>query len=392
MSLSEWADQNRRLSPESSAEPGRWRTSRAPYLKGIMDALSDSTIERVVLMKSAQTGGTECSLNAIGYYIDQDPSPILVVQPTVEMGLALSKDRLAPMLRDTPVLKDRVTDVKSRDSGNTLLHKTFPGGHITITGANSPAGLAMRPVRVTIFDEVDRFPSSAGTEGDPVTLGRKRSKTFWNRKSFEISTPTVTGISRIEASYEMSDQRHFHVPCPECGTFQKLVWAQVKWDKDENKKALPETTRYECEHCAHRITDKDKHDMLINGEWVADNPDSAIAGFHINELYSPWSTFQEVVEAFLEAKPRPDTLRAWVNTSLGETWEESGDDIDHLSLFESLREVYEHNIPHGVVVLTAGVDIQKDRIEVELCGWGIGFESWAVEYQILYGDTTKAQV
>ena len=361
-------------------------------MKGIMDALSDTTIERVVLMKSAQTGGTECSLNAIGYYIDQDPSPILMVQPTIEMGLALSKDRLAPMLRDSPVLKDRVTDVKSRDSGNTLLHKTFPGGHITIAGANSPAGLAMRPVRVLIFDEVDRFPDSAGTEGDPITLGRKRSKTFWNRKSFEISTPTVTGASRINDSYEISNQSHYHVPCPACGAFQKLHWEQVKWDKDENKKALIETAHYECEHCEHKITDKDKHSMLLLGEWIADQPDSVIAGFHINELYSPWSTFQEVVESFLEAKPKPDTLRAWVNTCLGETWAEDGDDIDSLSLFESLREVYQDPVPEGVVLLTAGADVQKDRIEAELVGWGVGFESWSIEFRVFYGDTNKPQV
>ena len=214
LTISEWADKKRRLSPESSAEPGMWHTDRAEYQRGMMDAFNDPNVEYVTLMTSSQVGKTEIVNNIIGYYIEHDPSPMLLIMPTLEMGMAWSKDRFAPMLRDTPSLKGKVTDAKAKDSGNTILHKTFPGGHITVAGANSPASLASRPVRIVLFDEVDRFPSSAGTEGDPVKLGTKRTQTFWNRKIFHNSTPTVKGVSRIESLWEESDQRYFFVPCP----------------------------------------------------------------------------------------------------------------------------------------------------------------------------------
>ena len=188
LTISEWADEYRKLSPESSAEPGSWNTSRAEYQRGIMDALSDPYIETVVVMSSAQVGKTEILNNAVGYFISQDPSPMLVVQPTLDMAQTWSKDRLAPMLRDTPILSGLVKDPRSRDSGNTTLHKVFPGGHVTACGANSPSSLASRPVRNVFCDEVDRYPVSAGTEGDPVSLAKKRSATFWNRKIDRKST------------------------------------------------------------------------------------------------------------------------------------------------------------------------------------------------------------
>ena len=205
--VSEWADQNRRLSPEASAEPGEWRTDRAPYQRGILDALSpNSPYERVVFMSSSQVGKSECMISFAGFAIDRDPGPILVVLPRVEDGEAWSKDRLAPMLRDTPCLRDKVADVRSRDANNRILHKRFPGGSITIAGANSPAGLAMRPIRYVLLDEVDRYPASAGTEGDPVALAIKRSSTWWNRKIFLVSSPTTKGASRIENWWLRSNQ------------------------------------------------------------------------------------------------------------------------------------------------------------------------------------------
>jgi phage terminase large subunit GpA-like protein len=217
LTVSEWADEYRRLSPEASAEPGRWFTARAEYQRGIMDAVSDPAVETVVVMSSAQVGKTEIVNNIVGYHVHQDPAPILVLQPTVEMAQTWSKDRLAPMLRDTPALRGRVKAPRSKNSQNTLLHKVFPGGHITMTGSNAPASLASRPIRIVLCDEVDRYPPSAGTEGDPVSLARKRSTTFWNRKIILTSTPTAAGMSRIEAEFEQSDKRHFHVPCPHCG-------------------------------------------------------------------------------------------------------------------------------------------------------------------------------
>ena len=188
LTVSQWADEYRRLSPEASAEPGRWNTDRAPYQREIMDAINDARCEEVIIMSSAQVGKTELILNIIGYYIDYDPSPILVLQPTRDMAETFSKDRLAPMLRDTPALKGKVKDARSRDSGNTILHKTFPGGHITMVGANSAAGLASRPIKIVLMDEVDRYPASAGTEGDPIKLAEKRTTTFWNRKNCLLYT------------------------------------------------------------------------------------------------------------------------------------------------------------------------------------------------------------
>ncbi len=348
-----------------------------------MDAVNDPTIDTVIVMKSAQVGWTEILGNVVGYFVENDPCPILLIQPTLEMGEAWSKDRLAPMVRDTPALRGKIKDARSRDSGNTLLHKTFPGGHITIAGANSPAGLASRPIRVVLFDEVDRYPPSAGTEGDPVSLASKRTTTFWNRKKLMGSTPTIKGLSRIEAAYEGSDQRRYHVPCPHCDEPQALKWSQVQWPEGK-----PAEAYYVCEHCGSVITDHDKPEMLRRGEWVAANPHNGIAGFHINEIYSPWVTFGEMASNFVEAKRLPETLKTWVNTALAETWEERGETVDETGLLER-REVFAAQVPSGAVLLVAGADIQGDRIEVEVLGLGPGFESWSVDYKTFYGDPSQ---
>lgn len=239
LTVSQWADRFRQLSSESSAEAGKWSTSRAEYQRGMMDAVSDPSIETVVLMTAAQVGKTELINNVVGYHIHQDPAPMLVVQPTLEMAQTWSKDRLAPAVRDTPVLSSRIKDPRSRDSGNTTLHKVFAGGHVTACGANSPSSLASRPCRLILCDEVDRYPPSAGTEGDPVSLAKKRSTTFWNRKIILVSTPTEKGHSRIEQAYQESDQRKYFVKCPECEEDQVLRWANVHWEKDK-----PATANY----------------------------------------------------------------------------------------------------------------------------------------------------
>ena len=231
LTVSKWADQYRELSSESSAEAGKWSTSRAEYQRGMMDAISDPDIENVVLMTAAQIGKTEIINNVVGFHIHQDPAPMLVVQPTLEMAQTWSKDRLAPAIRDTPVLSEKIGDPRSRDSGNTTLHKVFSGGHVTSCGANSPSSLASRPCRIILCDEVDRYPISAGTEGDPVALARKRSSTFWNRKIILVSTPTEKGASRIEDAYGESDQRKYFVPCPDCGEHQELKWSNVQWSE-----------------------------------------------------------------------------------------------------------------------------------------------------------------
>ena len=359
----------------------------------MMDAFSDPSIETVVVMSSAQVGKTEIINNAIGFHIHQDPAPILLVQPTIEMAEVWSKDRLAPMLRDTPVLRGLVKDPRSRDSGNTLRQKAFPGGQIAMAGANSAASLSSRPVRLVLLDEVDRFPPSAGTEGDPVKLAIKRSTTFWNRKVILTSTPTTKGASRIEQAWEESDQRQYEVPCPICAGHQTLKWGQIKWQKDP--KGNPEGVRYECEHCRAQLTESDKHRMIRNGRWVIARPwVKHTAGFHINELYSPWSSWKNIVENFLEAKKRPETLRVWVNTSLGETWEEEGITVDDAAL-GGRREDYGIGdpIPEGILLLTAGVDVQGDRIEGTAWGFGIGEESWVIRHSVFRGNPeTSLQV
>jgi len=345
-----------------------------------MDAVSDPQVQTVVFMKSAQVGGTEVLNNVIGYYIDQDPSPMLAVMPTLEIGHAWSKDRLAPMLRDTPALHGKVKDAKARDSGNTLLHKTFPGGHITIAGANSPASLASRPVRVVIQDEIDRFPPSAGAEGDPIKLADKRTQTFWNRKRIRVSTPTIKDLSPVEREYNISNMQRWHVPCPHCGEHQILEFEYLKWPEGR-----PADAFYTCRHNGCVIEEKDKNAMVAAGEWRAEKPGSLIAGFHICEIYSPWSSFAELAQGFLEVKDHPELLKTWVNTALAQTWEEKGGGMDDGALSDR-REVYAAPVPDGAVMLIAGVDVQDDRLEIETVAFGKHKETWGIDYTVLHGD------
>ncbi len=379
LTVSEWADEYRQLSKEASAEPGKWVTDRAPYQREIMDSISDPLIDTVVVMTSAQIGKTELLLNIIGYYVHYDPSPILLLQPTLEMAEAFSKDRLAPMIRDTIVLRNRIGDAKSKNSGNTLLHKTFPGGHITMAGANSPSSLASRPIRAVLADEVDRYPVSAGTEGDPLMLATKRTTTFWNKKKVYVSTPTIKGASRIEAEYEESTMDEWHVYCPSCGELQPYEWGRINFD----------SVTMTCRCCGSL---HNEHEWKAKkGKWVAKFPDRKKRGFHLNEMASPWKRWEEIIEDFKAAKKSTETLKVWINTALGESWEQQGDGADEQVLFER-KEVYGCQVPEGVLCLTAGIDTQDDRFEVEVVGWGEGEESWGIQYKVIYGDLHKPEV
>ena len=369
LKLSEWADQYRRLSSEASAEPGRWRTEKAPYQKEIMDAITDITIKKVVVMSAAQVGKTDAViLNPIGYYIHYDPSPMMVLQPTIQMAESFSKERLSPMLRDTPVLSERVND-KSRNSGNTILQKIFPGGHVTMVGANSPASLASRPIRILLADEIDRYPATAGTEGDPLLLAAKRLTTFWNKKEVNVSTPGNKETSRIAVEYEHSSRGEWNTPCPCCGELQPLKWGNVDFDKDD----LSEI-RYVCEKCGVISNEIEWKVHFKEGCFIHEDPENPVKGFHLNTLASTLATWREVVEKFLKAneekkKGNIELLKTWTNTELGETWEEDGEQMDEETLLKR-RERYNCEVPEEVLYLTAGVDTQDDRFEIEVVGWG----------------------
>lgn len=352
-----------------------------------MDAFSSPKIETVVLMCGSQLGKTEIVNNVVGFYVDQDPSPMLVIQPTQKpMAEAWSKDRLAPMIRDTPCLQGKVKEPRSRDSGNTILHKEFPGGHITIAGANSPAGLASRPIRILLCDELDRYPASAGEEGDPVELATARTSTFWNRKILLVSSPTIEGGSRIARAFEQSDQRRFYVPCPECGVFQVLQWKGIVWARNK-----PETAAYACRSCAALIPEHRKPGVLRRGEWRAENPGHTTAGFHLSALYSPWRRWAAIAEQFLKAKGNSEMMRVFTNTVLGELWTEEAEQADP-EMFTQRREAYRADVPDGVGVLTAAIDVQGDRIELEVRGWGKGEESWLISHARIYGEPEGSDV
>ena len=383
LKVSEWADNHRVLTSESSAEAGQWKTSRAEYQRGIMDTLNDRNIETIVIMSSAQVGKTEILLNILGYHIAHDPAPMLVVMPTLEMARAFSTQRLSKMITASDALRGKVKDSKSRDSGNTILSKSFGGGFVVISGSNSPASLSSRPCRIVLLDEVDRYQPTP--EGDPVDLARKRTSTFWNRKIIMTSTPTIDGMSRIQDAWNTSDQRKYHVPCPHCNTYQHLEWSNIKWDEDLKN------VNYVCKGCGALIDETDKPYMMQNGKWVQEGNQSNVAGFHLNELYSSWRTWKEVVESFLIAKNNPEQLRVWVNTSLGECFAEKGEEIESDSLL-SRRENYDHDsIPKDVLVLTCGVDCQSDRLETQVIGFSEN-QSYVIEYKIFWGDPNQLDV
>ena len=382
--ISAWADKYRVLSKESSSEAGKWRTSRAEYQRGIMDAVTDPSIHTIIVMSSAQVGKTSILENIIGFYVHYEPAPIMVLQPTLEMAQAFSKDRLEPMFRDTTVLS-KVFNSKAKKSNSTILHKKFNGGHITMAGANSPASLASRPIKILLADEVDRYPQSAGEEGDPVNLAKKRTTTFWDKKIFLCSTPTIKDESRIEFAYNESDKRKFYVPCKECGEFQYLKWENVKWEKDK-----PESAFYCCEKCGSVWNDAERWESIKKGKWVTSTKTKGVAGFWLNEIYSPWVKLEDMVRNFFEAQKTPQTLKTFINTSLGETWEEESEKINSNVLYKK-REEYDY-IPDEVLILTAGADIQDDRIELEVVGWCNEYESYSIDYFIIEGDPATNEV
>jgi phage terminase large subunit GpA-like protein len=393
VTVSEWSDAHRRLPAKSSAEPGPWRTDRTPYLREVMDCLSaTSDVEEVVFMKGAQVGGTEAIINALGYVIDHAPGPTMFVQPTVELAKRFSRQRVDPLVTDTPRLADKVAASKSRDSGNTMLSKEFPGGQLIITGANSAVGLRSMPARNVFLDEIDGYPLDVDEEGSPIELVEARQRTFARRKRAKVSTPTIAGRSAIEEAYEDTDRRRFYVPCPDCGHMQPLEFSQLQWTKYGRP---PEQAVYECRACYYPIEHHRKTWMLERGEWVAERPERVgkVRGYHLSALYSPagWISWGDIASKFVKVQKNPDKLRVFVNTILGQTWKEVGDAPDWERLMERRSTYAIGTVPAGALFLTAGVDVQKDRLVYEVVGWGRGKRSWSIDAGELPGDTADLQ-
>ena len=391
LTVSEWAERYRMLSTKESAEPGRWRNARTPYLREIMDCLSPaSPVERVVLMKGAQVGGTELGLNWVGYAIHHAPGPMMIVWPTTEMAQRNSKHRIDPLIEESPVLKDIIAPPRSRDSGNTVLMKEFRGGVLVMTGANSAVGLRSMPVRYLFLDEVDAYPLDVDGEGDAIHLAEARTRTFARRKILLVSTPTIAGASIIEREYEASDQRRYFVPCPHCGHRQWLRFERLRWERGQ-----PETAAYLCESCEAAIAEHHKSRMLELGEWMAQGIGTS-AGFHLSSLYSPWRKWREIAASWEKAAMSESrsvaTIKAFKNSELGEAWVEEGEAPDWQRLLERREDYSLGSVPAGGLLLTAGADVQKDRIEVSIWAFGRGKESWLVEHRVLMGDTARDAV
>jgi phage terminase large subunit GpA-like protein len=382
ITLSEWADRDRILSSESSAEAGQWVTATVPYEREIMDAITDPLVPRVVVQKGAQLGITDSAiLNPVGYHIIEDPCPILIVQPTVEMAEAFSQDRLQPMLRDSPALEDKVPPPGA--DGNKILRKTFSGGYVALGGANSNASLSGRPVRIVLLDDVDRYPLTAGREGNPLKLAIARCSAFWNRKVVIVSSPSIAGVSHIEREIALTTCEHWYLPCPSCNFKQELDWDRINL----------ETLEHKCASCGEAF---EKYLWLAgDGEWIAhrlvDERGNKVTarGFFISGLVNPWIEWDILRDEHTQAlvaleEGDVELMKAFKNTRLGLLFEEQGSKVK-IDLYMR-RELYQCEVPDGVVVITAGVDVQDQSLHADVIGWGRGRENWHLDYITIPGD------
>ena len=401
LTVTEWAERNRRLSAESAAEPGPWSTERTPYLRELMNAWTDPKVRHIVMVAASQVGKSEFLNNCIGYVIDQDPGSILFIHPTTIDAKEYSKLRIAPMIRDCPTLRVKVSDPKSRDSGNTILQKTYPGGILTMCGSTEAHALASKPIRYVLGDERDRWALSAGNEGDPWGLAMARQTTFYNAKSGEASTPTVKNASAIEASYATGTMERWKSRCPHCSEYHEIRWADIRFDYDEKLIAGSKTYKvrdiyYICPGCGCISTELDMKNAPAR--WEADNPDAYEQGtrsFWLNAFVSKWASWESIILKYLEAIGNSRKMQVVYNTCFGELWEDRGDLQDEDSLM-ARREEYHAELPDGVLVLTAGVDTQDDRMEYEIIGHGHFGETWGIEKGLIMGrpddDATWAKL
>lgn len=397
LTVSQWSEKYRRLSPESAAEAGPWRNSRTPYLTEIMDAFTDPKINHLTLVAASQVGKSEIELNIIGYIIDQDPGSIIYIQPTIEDAKKFSRLRIAPMIRDSKVLRKKVSDVKTRDSGNTILQKTFPGGMLTITGSNSASALASTPARYVIGDERDRWAVSAGTEGDPWSLAEARQTTFYNAKAVEVSTPTIKGVSNIEKGFLEGTQEVWCHQCPHCGEYHNIVFVNIYFDSEvkkvRNKKIYDiSNIRWCCSGCGCTSTESEMRRQPT--KWIAQNPDAIKRGhrsFWLNAFSSPWVPWVKIITKHQEALGDEERLKVVYNTLLGELWEDRGDLEDEETML-ARREEYDAELPEGVLCLTCGVDTQDNRLEYEVVGHGHDGETWGIKKGIIHGSPDTQEV
>ncbi len=377
-SVSEWAD-NFRVLTSVSAEPGRWRTNRTPYLKEPMDRFTDPLIEKIVLCFGAQLGKTETELNMIGYALDQTSSPTMMVYPTDTIAKFASDKRVQPMIKSVKSINDKF------DENSKLLELDFNNGnYMVLVGANSPSSLSSRSIKYLFFDEIDKYPAFAGKEADPIKLATERTKTFVDKKIVMVSTPTVESGNIWQAFISANERRQYYVPCPYCGVSQTLKFKQIKWPEEHNDNAdmIRDTAYYECEHCGERIYDKHKMEMLRSGEWRAVNESQSkvrSVSYHLSSIYSPWVTFGDVAYEFKNSKGTPATLMNFINSWLAEPWKSSK------TKSTQNMEFTQSNYPCGVVpdkavLLIASVDVQLDHFWWEVRAYAPGVKSYLIDY------------
>lgn len=397
LTVSEWADENRVLVSNNSAAPGRWDTNFAPFQREIMDAFTDPKTETIVIKSSAQVGKSEILNNCIGRTIDCDPGPMMMVQTTEEAAKAYSKERIAPMIESCPTLSAKVSDPKTRDGGNTLKSKTFPGGFLAFAGANAPSGLRSKPIRYLFMDEVEGYPASAGTEGDPVKLAIMRTATFPNRKIMMCSTPLLAENSRIDKAYKQGTQEEWCVQCPVCGEYSFVKFDDIRFEHSEEtvggEKQYEEwDIRWRCPNCMKEHNEYDVKRM--KAKWIPRNVKAIGKGtrsFHMNAFISPWCSWKTLVHEFLTSHEDENQLQVFVNTKLGETWELRDRSGKPEELYRR-REWYNAEVPEGALVLTCGIDTQDNRLEYEVVGWGRMEESWGIQYGVIPGDPDTEEV
>jgi len=388
----EYADLNRVLPATSSAEKGPWRTSRIPFAREIMHELSPASKKKfIVFKKGTQVASTEILINTAFFYADVDPRPQLIIQPTIQLATRFEKQRLQPSIEACESLKGVFADKKSRDGGNTILQKDYPNGTLIIGGANSAASLCSMPIACLLLDEVDRYPLDVDGEGDPVELAIKRTTNFPNRKVYIGSSATDEETSRVEKWFLISDQRYYYVPCPHCGEKQIIKWENIKYKGTDANKLWD--IHLECVHCNGEIPEHYKTWMLDNGEWIAQNPDSDIAGFHLSALYSPlgWFSWKDAIQTYLRSLGDPVKYKSFINTVLGEVYKSGVSSVDPHYIQKRVED-YPAHVPEGVLVLTAGIDNQLDRLECSVYGYGARGEEWLVDYIVFRGDPAQDHV